>query len=55
MLQKMQFNDRKKVDLIEKCNYSNEDQIIAIIKYSHCHQRRFVSVKKDFLIVRSVF
>ena len=41
--------------MIEKCTCSNEDQIIVIIKYSHCHQRRFVSIKKDFLTVRSVF
>ena len=37
--------------MIEKCNYSNEDQIIVIIEYSHCH----VSIKKDFLIVCSIF
>ena len=50
-----QFNDRKKADLIEKCTYSKGDQIIVVIKYSHCHQRRFVSIKKDFLTIRSVF
>ena len=27
-----QFNDRKKADLIEKCNYSKGDQIIMEIK-----------------------
>ena len=46
----------KNADLIEKGNYSNaEDQIVDIIKCLHCHQRRFVSIKKDFLTVRSVF
>ena len=27
----IQCNDRKKIDLIEKCNYSSGDQIIVII------------------------
>ena len=41
--------------MIAECNYSNEDQIIVIIKYSQCHQKHFVSIKMDFLTVRSVF
>ena len=32
-----QFNDRKMAELIEKCSYRNEDQIIVINKYSYCH------------------
>ena len=41
--------------MIEKSNYSNGDQIIVINKHSHYHQRRFVSIKKGFLTVCSVF
>ena len=41
-----QFNDLKKADLIEKCNYSNGNQTIVLAFYFN---------KKDFSTVRSVF
>ena len=32
-----QFNDLKKADLIEKCNYIKLNQTVVLMKYSHCH------------------